>query len=406
MAVTPVTIPLQEIMSLHAELNPEARRKLDAQKRNSAIVSVVISLLVIVLVGLILALMLLPAIVKESTPIVSYISPGVEDTQITQKKITTQRPVPSAPSSSAARVITAATVSPIALEVPDISFDFAAFGSGSSDFGDGWAGDGSGFGGGPGGDGGAFGSIAARPGALEGRLYDFKKDQDGNPVAYDISNPMDFCDRVVRLQRAGFSTSSLRSYFQAPNSLYLRHLVIPLSPASEGPKYFGAEDSIKPSGWIAHYRGKIAAPKDGTYRFSGIGDDYIVVHTNGRMRLAACRPDTQRHIVGRWEPTEPVNRFLGPYQRDAHLVYGDWVRLRAGDPVDFDLVIGERPGGMVGFILHVEERGVKYRTAADGRPILPLFTTSPFSDEDKARIAKDHGDYEIEWEKVPIFGVK
>ncbi len=394
-------------MSLHAELNPEARKKLDAQKRNSTIASVVISLLTIVLIGLLLALVLLPPIVKESVPIVTYLAPGVEDIQITQKKVTAHRPAPSAPSASAARVITAATVSQIALDVPDISFDFAAFGSGSGDFGDGWAGDGGGgFGAGAGGDGGAFGSIAARPGALEGRLYDFKQDSDRNPVAYNISNPEDFFDQVNRLQRSGFSSSSLKRYFQAPNSLYLRHLVIPLSPASEGPKYFGAENSIKPSGWIAHYRGKITAPKDGNYRFSGIGDDYIVVQINGRMRLAACRPDTQRHIIGRWEPTEPVDRFLGPYQKDAYLVYGDWVRLKAGEAVDFDLVIGERPGGMVGFILHVEERGVKYRTAADGRPILPLFTTSPFSDEEKARITKDHGDYEIEWEKVPVFGVK
>ncbi len=393
-------------MSLHAELNPEARRKLDAQKRNSVIASVVISVLSIVLIGLVLALMLLPAIVKESTPIVSYISPGVEDTQITQKKITTHRPAPSAPSASAARVITAATVSSIALEVPDVSFDFAAFGSGSSDFGDGWAGDGGGgFGGGPGGDGGGFGSITARPGSLEGRLYDFKKDPDGNDIPYDLADRAEFVDRVIRIQRANFTAASLRRHFQAPNSLFLSHLAIPFNDASAGPKFFGAEETIKPSGWIAHYRGKIAVPKTGTYRFSGLGDDYIGVFLNGRIRLAACWGDIQEMLAGRWEPSEPTGKFTGPFG-NMRLVYGDWVRLKEGDVLDIDIIIGERPGGKVGFILHIEEKGVDYRKAADGRPILPLFATAPISDSEKSRIIEEFGSYEIEWEKVAFFGVK
>jgi hypothetical protein len=88
------------------------------------------------------------------------------------------------------------------------------------------------------------------------------------------------------------------------------------------------------------------------------------------------------------------------------LVYGDWVKLREGELIDIDLAIGERPGGRVGFVLMVEEQGVDYRKAADGRPILPLFTTAPLSSEEKDRVVREFGSWEFEWDRVPVFGVK
>jgi hypothetical protein len=54
----------------------------------------------------------------------------------------------------------------------------------------------------------------------------------------------------------------------------------------------------------------------------------------------------------------------------------------------------------------VEEKGVDYRKDSQGRPILPLFATAPISNEEKQRITSDFGNYEIEWEKVPVFSVK
>ena len=210
---------------------------------------------------------------------------------------------------------------------------------------------------------------------------------------------------MLRLQRAKFSDSSLRRHFVAPASLYLTHLAIADSNASSGPEYFGAKDSIKPSGWMAHYSGKVTVPKTGTYRFSGLGDDYLMLMINGRPRLVASWGDIQASVAGRWEPTEPSGRFTSPMP-GMPLVFGDWINLKAGEVIDIDLAIGERPGGKVGFVLHVEEKGVSYRKAPNGRPILPLFTTAGFSEEERTRLTAAFGSYEFEWEQVPIFSTR
>lgn len=392
-------------MSLHAQISPEASARLKIQQRNSTIASVVIAFLSIVLLGLIFAFILLPSFTNEPEVIVTYNSKVPAEDTPQEKKVSIQQGRPSAPSAaSAARVITSNVTSNLAVEVPEIAVESVSFGTGMDDFGEG--GMGGGMGGSGEGNGSGFGSTGARPGALQGHLYDFKQTPGGEATQYSISNPSHFFERVVKLQRSNFSDASLRRYFKAPKSLNLTHLLVPISPASNGPKYFGAEGVIEPSGWIAHYKGKIVAPKDGSYRFSGIGDDYVVVLINNKMRLAACRPDTQGSIAGRWKGTKPSGSFQGPFQNDAPLIFGDWIKMKKGVPVEIDLVIGERPGGLLGFILQIEEKGHKYRKAPNGRPILPLFTTSPFSGAEKQEMHGQLGGYEVEWQDVPVFGIK
>jgi hypothetical protein len=390
-------------MSIHATLSPQAQERLEAQKRNSTLVSIILSLLTVALIALLLAFYLLPQIVK-TTDVIVMIHPApieVEPTP-TPKKISRSVTKPSS-SSSSARVLTAMTSSHTAIPVPEVNVTLPSldFGHGN-DFGEGWeAGDGDGKFGGSG----NFGSTHRSSGGLEGTMYDFKKKRNGEDVAYDIANPTEFFERAVRLQKADFSESSLSRYFRAPQSLFLTHLAIPFSNAESGPSFFGADGDIKPSGWMVHYQGRITVPRSGTYRFSGLGDDYLVLMLKGRMRLAACWSDIQPSIAERWEPTEPTGEWTGPFG-NMRLVYGDWVHLREGEVIDIDLAIGERPGGKVGFILHVEEKGVDYRKDSQGRPILPLFATAPISNEEKQRITRELGSYEIEWENVPVFSVK
>ncbi|BCX46269.1 squalene-hopene cyclase [Haloferula helveola] len=144
-------------MSLHAQLSPEARARLAAQRRASTISSIAISLLLIVLIGLVLAFIFLPPLLKETPTIVSY-SASVDDNQeLETKKMTNSvERKPSAPSSSMAKVIAANTTSPTAVPVPDIDVPEPStdFGNGD-DFGDGWGS------GGDGGGGGGFGNIPA-----------------------------------------------------------------------------------------------------------------------------------------------------------------------------------------------------------------------------------------------------
>lgn len=391
-------------MSLHIDLSPEAMERLQRQRRASAISSFIISMLVLVLVGLLLALVMLPQLIQTTPEFTTYVRPEMPvETDLQKPMELSNRPKPAAPSAFSARVMVAQTSAPVSFDVPDVSLEFEGLGTGISDFGSAWTGtgDSTGAAGGSGG----FGSSDSASGGLAGKLYDFKQSPDGDEIRYDLADREEFVDRVLRLQRSRFSASSLRRHFVAPNSLYLTHLAIPDSSASAGPEYFGAKDSIKPSGWMAHYRGQVVVPKSGTYRFSGLGDDYLVVMVNGRERLVACWGDIQARVAGRWDPTEPSGQFTSPMP-GMKLVFGDWISLKEGDVIDLDLAIGERPGGKVGFVLHIEEKGVEYRKAPDGRPILPLFTTVPFSDEERSRLTSAFGAYEFEWDNVPVFRQK
>ena len=66
-------------MSLHAQLSPEALKRLNAQRRNSTISSIVISILTIVLIALSLGLYLLPQITKDVPVAVIYETPEADE---------------------------------------------------------------------------------------------------------------------------------------------------------------------------------------------------------------------------------------------------------------------------------------------------------------------------------------
>ena len=142
-------------MSLHAQLSPEAEARLEAQRRNSVVTSVVIALLVIALVVLVLLFILLPSLMIKSPTIVAYQAGAPEEDTMDQKEVNPQiQRKPSAPSSSMAKVIASTTPSPTAVPVPETEAQpNLDFGSGD-DFGEGWGNGGDGGGGG-------FGNIPA-----------------------------------------------------------------------------------------------------------------------------------------------------------------------------------------------------------------------------------------------------
>jgi hypothetical protein len=388
-------------MSIHVKPNAEAEKTLHKQKRNSTILSVVTSVLVVTLIALLLGVFLLPNLVKEVPVIVTYSATTQEETKEVVKKVQTNPArKPSAPSSSMAKVIAANATSPVSIPVPDVSADVPSVDYGSGDdFGSGWEGTGFGQGGGS-----MFGSSTAIPGALKGRLYDLKQSRSGRPISYDSAAPK-FANIAKDVERRRFTTSAFSDYFAAPNELSLTNLAIPFTPASLGPEYFGAKDSIQPSGWMAAYHGRISAPEEGRYRFRAAADDFLVGLVNGRRNLVACWPDLQAALVGNFKTGQQTGSTQSPLG-DAQLHAGEWISMRPGQVVEISLAIGERPGGMVGFVLEIEKEGETYRTAPDGRKILPLFTTHPFTEEERKEIQGRFGSYEFEWEKVPVFGVR
>ena len=389
-------------MSLHAKPTDDAIQRLHAQRRNSTISSFVIAFLVITLIGLVLGFYLLPSIGRNDDVIVTYHPRFEAETKTETPKVPTNLSrKPAAPSATAVRVIAAQAMAEISIPVPEVESVMPSMDIGDGDnIGDGWGGDGDG----PAGNGGMFGSTSSIPGALKGRLFDFKQDRRGKPISYDPSVP-NYAELAGAAERRDFAHNSLTKFFMAPHELNLTHFAIPFTPADRGPEYFGAKETIRPSGWLAVYQGRIVAPVSGRYRFRGAADDYMVVLIEGRRNLVACWPDTQREVAGRWKGGKIEGSNRSPLG-DALLHAGDWMELKAGAPVDIGVGVGERPGGMVGFVLEIEQEGVEYRTDANGRKILPLFTTTPFTDEERREIQDRFQGYEFEWNNVPVFGVR
>ena len=140
-------------MSIHAHLSPEAQARLDAQNRNSTISSVVIAILSIVVIALLLALKLLPDILKPAPDIQAiYVRPVIDEPNPKPRSIADplkRNPTPPAASPSPVKVIAAQTVSTLSIPSPDVAVLAPSLDYGDGeDFGIGGSGDA--FGGGPG----------------------------------------------------------------------------------------------------------------------------------------------------------------------------------------------------------------------------------------------------------------
>ena len=125
---------------------PQVEAELKRQRAAATVSSLVIALLTVGLVGVILALVLIPSFFTKSPTLVTYDDSRIDEEQFDHREVNTQvQRQPSAPSSAIAKVIASTAPSPIAVPVPELTHDPSlAFGDGD-DFGTGW-GSGDGFG--------------------------------------------------------------------------------------------------------------------------------------------------------------------------------------------------------------------------------------------------------------------
>lgn len=133
-------------MSLHASIDPAARRALDAQRRRSTAASIAIALLAVTLIALILGFLVLPAVFREAPEFLVRQGPERMDDPPPAPKVPASKRNPSAPRSRAMPFLQAPVVAPLFVPPPDVPADTPGYFPGDDDFG----GSGS-LGGGPGG---------------------------------------------------------------------------------------------------------------------------------------------------------------------------------------------------------------------------------------------------------------
>ena len=216
----------------------------------------------------------------------------------------------------------------------------------------------------------AFGFKEAQTGGtLVGRLFDLKQTQQHKPTGMDIPAYGKVVDEYL-FQR--WDESALNRYYHPPQPVYTTQIFIPVLPAEGGPKAFGQEKQVDPKFWLIHYKGRVAAPVAGAWRFWGYGGEVCCVAINRKTVLVANHTDVKTPRTG-WKSSGPAGQPAG----SGRLVAGDWIELKAGEFVDIDVLIGERGGGTFDCFLLIEKRGENYGMAGE-HPLFPVFQLAPY----------------------------
>lgn len=210
-------------------------------------------------------------------------------------------------------------------------------------------------------DGGLFGTREARQDALPGIFFDLKQTPAG--AATEVGDLASYWRTVRGFCEAGFDDSQLAGFFRAPLPLYASQWTFPNVSASAAPAAFSVQDRVKPQFWLAHYRGKISATTPGSIRFSGYGDNLLIVAIDGRIVLDASRSDGEKSSS--WSP----NKKPGGPLLSGNIIFGDSVEFRPGQARQIDIVIGESGGGLFGAYLLIQDHG-------KSGPF-PFFATAP-----------------------------
>lgn len=219
---------------------------------------------------------------------------------------------------------------------------------------------------------------AAGEAALMGIFYDLKQTQDRKPTG--IQNQQ-YLKTVRDFLTSGWDEKALSRFYRSTKPLYLTQIFIPVISAAEGPKAFGVEKRVEANFYLIHYRGQVAAPKDGDYRFWGYGDNVCMVAVNGKLNLIGNLSDTSFSDL--WKTSEPSRIPAG----NGVLIAGDWMHLKGGEPQDLDILIGETFGGLSCFLMMVEEKGATYPMEG-GHPVLPIFQLAPYDTPERSKQPK------------------
>ena len=393
-------------MSIHIELSEEAKRKLEKDKKVSTISSLVVAVMTIFLLALILGLFILPNFTKEEVQIVTYTANSTKDDEPVAEKVKTNvQRKPSAPSSAPVKTIVAATTSVTSIPTVDAvePVESIEFGAGD-DFGAGW-GSGSGSGSGGGGTQTAFGRTGG--GGLEGTFFDLKQTRskkDSKIGKYYKENEgigprQGYMKSEFRdLEKSRFSESSLREFFSSASKVSFTDLVMTATTkAEEGPKSFGVQKDVEPSGWTVVYEGTITPQKPGEYQFVGLFDDVMFVYVNDRMVLDGSLQSFYTNF--------PKPKMGGTTMRpNTPLIEGKWVKLTPGTRIK--IVVAESPGGSMGGGLFIREKGKTYRQEK-GADVLPPFAVGAVTKADVRKLNKietvGSGTFPIETKDIPVF---
>ena len=178
---------------------------------------------------------------------------------------------------------------------------------------------------------------------------------------------------------ADWDPSVFDEFWRSPVKLHATQLFVPPVPSKIAPEMFGDDRLVEAAYWLCHYKGKIAYPEGGTFRFWGWADNIMFVRINGEIVLEASYQRNLNDHLSDWRASANENKkypSIGTTSGQPWRV-GDWFTMEPGEPVDMEILFGEQPGGGFTSMLLVQQEGVEYpeRDRLSG-PLLPIFKTA------------------------------
>ena len=231
-----------------------------------------------------------------------------------------------------------------------------------------------------------FGLRGSTGGGLKGRLYDLKLLANGKPskmypetaqermeAGRGLHEMIPQAKAALQAFIKSWNPSALEKYYSPPEFLVSPQIFIPNASATELPKVFGLEGKVKPGLLVMHYKASVKAPRTGTFRFVGVGDDFLVVSVNGNNVLDGSYPPMPTCLL---DKHAAVETNLGTAYGSVPLVGGKWFTLSAGQSYELQIVLGDEGfGGAISSFLLIQEKGVNYKSRPDDpkAPLLPVF---------------------------------
>ena len=239
-----------------------------------------------------------------------------------------------------------------------------------------------------------FGNLQSTGNDLRGTFYDFRRDRKGRRI------PMDWNMLRVLLRdfvHDGWKPSALDHYYRSPQVRYTPTCLFPCMESIMARIAFGefkegcrADDYC----WAMLYRGDLVYPEKITFRFWGMGDSVLTVRVDGKTVLDAPLFSNSGGLDLKWQTHCAKSHCY--YLGNGKSVVGDWITLEAGVPKKMEFLFADYGGGAFGAMLLVEVKGEKYPKNRQGAPILPVFKTTPLSEDLKEQaweyLVKDEAD--------------
>jgi len=220
-----------------------------------------------------------------------------------------------------------------------------------------------------------FGYTGLVPGALEGRYIDFGKDAKGK------ARKSSFVNEFREFIRGKWTLSRLKQYYISDTKLYSKFFCFPNMASVEAPNAFQLKDgSIT---WLCLYTGTFQLPA-GSYRFSGCGDNQLIVKIKNNMVFDGSYMPAGRAISG-FKPRDDPNEKGQWRQSLERVVFGDWFSV-SDTTTPIQIVLADY-GGRFYSQLYLEKKGAHYgvNKSDSDRPKIPLFCNglAGFSSKEK-----------------------